>query len=41
MQYSDDDTKHKYFENEKEVVNHLFLLEETNLFKIKHLEDAE
>ena len=38
--YSDDDER-IYFDNDKHVVNHLENLEENNLFKIKHLEDAE
>lgn len=40
MAYSDDEDKN-YFENDKALLNHLHSLEESNLFKIKHLEDIE
>lgn len=40
MDYSDEEDR-IYFENDRAVVNHLFSLEENNLFKIKHLEDSE
>jgi hypothetical protein len=39
MDYSDDEDE-IHFDNDKAAVNHLFSLEENNLFKIKHLEDA-
>ena len=40
MEYSDAEDRN-YFESDKAVLNHLFSIEESNLFKIKHLEDAE
>jgi hypothetical protein len=40
MDYSDDEDRN-YFENDKAVLNHLLSIEESNLFKIKHLEDNE
>ncbi len=39
IDYSDDDDKN-YFDSNKAVINYLFSIEENNLFKIKHLEDA-
>ena len=38
--YSDDE-HYNYFESDKAVVNHLFSLEENNLFKIKNLEEED
>jgi hypothetical protein len=40
LDYSDDEDKN-YFESDKAVINYLFSIEESNLFKIKHLEDSE
>ena len=40
MDYSDDEDRN-YFDSDKAVINHLFSIEESNLFKIKHLEDSE
>jgi hypothetical protein len=40
IDYSDDEDKN-YFESDKAVINYLFSIEESNLFKIKHLEDSE
>ena len=41
MKYSDDEENKYWGDDPREVINHLFALEETNLFKIKHIEDAE
>lgn len=40
MDYSDAEDKN-YFDSDKAVLNHLVSIEESNLFKIKHLEDSE
>lgn len=40
IDYSDDEDKN-YFDSDKAVINYLFSIEESNLFKIKHLEDSE
>lgn len=40
MEYSDDEDRN-YFDSDKALINHLFNIEESNLFKIKHLEDSE